>query len=127
MLKTRLVLIFVGLLFCQSLYSQSDPPKKTEAYKFAEFGTISKADLNTKIKEFRSLLNRDRESQGYVINYGTPPLIRSRRSLLLNAAGGFWWRCDYDCPRVTWVDGPSAPKIRTVMWIVPSGADSPQP
>lgn len=119
--KTSLVLIFVGLLFCQSLYAQGNLPKKPEAYRFAEFGTISKVDLQSKMDAFYSLLRKEDNSQGYIINYGSAAKIHVRRDAIVKTIN---IRC-YDCPRVTFVDGPAEPKIRTVVWIVPPDADVP--
>lgn len=97
--------------------------EQPKAYKFAEFGGISAKNLSTKVKTFYSELNRERTSQGYIINYGTAKSIRARRKLILSKIN-FWY---YDPPRVTFIDGPWERKVRTVMWIVPSGAEAPAP
>jgi hypothetical protein len=123
MLRTRLVLIFVGLLFCQAHYAQSDPPNKPMAYKFVEFGKISKGDLCEKLLSLYAALKKDRQLQGYVINYGTTAAVRARRQSWLQCIP---FRGD-DPVRITYVDGPQEPKIRTVMWVVPPGAENPIP
>ena len=125
MLKTRLVLIFVGLLLCQSLCAQSDPPKKPEASKYAEIGSVSRSKMSATMEDLRRYLGPRRELQLYIINYGTPAAIRQRRKLISQSI--YWRDGPFDSTRITYVDGKVEPKVRTVMWIVRPGAENPQP
>ena len=71
MVSTRLELIFVSMVLCHSIYGRSDPPKKPEAYKFAQFGKSSNSDLCPKIREFYAAVDQEANGQGFIINYGT--------------------------------------------------------
>ena len=69
-------------------------------------------------KEARKLSN----DQAYVINYGTPAQIAQRETWIRDAI--VFRR--FDSYRITLVKGGSGP-VRTVMWLVPPGAENPTP
>src|SRR5258706_456387 len=99
MLSTKLFLVAAVLLLSQPLRAQTNSPVRPEAYKFAEFSKISNSDLCPRILAFYGEVKRRRDTdlQGYIINYGTPGAIRSRRNSIT--------RCipfrDYDPARIT--------------------------
>jgi len=123
MLKSKLILVTVVLVLSISLYAQGDQTKKPEAHKFAEFGLISKHDLQNKTDALYSEVEAEPNSQGFIINYGSAARIRARKNAIRKTINP---RC-YDCVRVTFLDGPEKRGIWTVLWIAPSGADWPQP
>ncbi len=123
MRKTSSFIIFAFLLLTNSLSAQMETPKKPEAYKFAEFGPTNVAKIAAKMKAFDDELNGNPTAQGYIINYGSATAIKTRRRLLTD---GIFYR-KYDTERMTWIDGPYEKRIRTVMWIVPEGAETPIP
>lgn len=122
MLKNRLFVVGLILLLSGALHAQSEQ-KKPQPYKFAEFQSIKSDALCDKVVNFYAALRKDEPAQGFIINYGTPADIRKRREGIVKCIN---FRDD-DMPRVTFVDGPVEPKIRTVFWIVPEGADNPTP
>ncbi|MGH9818613.1 MAG: hypothetical protein ACRD43_00485 [Pyrinomonadaceae bacterium] len=122
MARYKLVILALTLFLCGSIYSQSEQ-KKPEAFKFAEFQSIKSDALCEKVSDFYSALRKNESTQGFIINYGSATDIRKRRDGIVKCIN---FR-DYDTPRVTFVDGPVEPKVRTVFWLVPNGADDPTP
>ncbi|MFT3746256.1 MAG: hypothetical protein QM785_18435 [Pyrinomonadaceae bacterium] len=118
----RVLLLTLGVIFVFAAASFGQAGEKPKAHKFAEFGRISAKQMSVKIKAFHDLL-RIGNDRGYVINYGTPRAIRDRKKLIMKSIS---WR-EYDPTRITFVDGPLEKKTRTVMWIVPQGAENPIP
>lgn len=123
MIKLLVALVFISCFALHS-YAQSEITKISPASIFAEFGAITNSDLAKKLDAFLKELRKDEPSQGYIINYGSPRAMRARRNQILKN----WWSCR-DCgeERVTFVDGPIERRIRTVIWIVPPGAEKPIP
>jgi hypothetical protein len=116
----RPILVLSVVLFFAFIVSGQIAPK---AYKVAEFGLLSQGKIDEKMRELCIEVRKNPTSEGYIMNYGTPSAIRTRRSHLFRN-----FRCgDLDPPRITFVDGKSEPKIRTVIWIVPPGATPPTP
>lgn len=108
-------------IFAQGTAETASP--KPTAVKFAEFGPISSAELAKQLVRLRERLKAEQKSQGYIINYGTAKAIRARRTRVLESIS---WR-DCDPSRIIFVDGPPEPKVRTVLWIMPAGAEYPAP
>ncbi|MEP6787874.1 MAG: hypothetical protein ABJB40_05550 [Acidobacteriota bacterium] len=123
MLKTLFFATFLLMLFSSLISAQNKPEKKPLAYKFAEFGPARAATVGEKMKAFDVAVNADQTAQGYIINYGSRKAVRTRRDFLMR---GITFR-KYDATRITFVDGPFERKIRTVLWIVPAGAENPVP
>jgi len=119
--KVRFLSLFLAILagFAAVSEAQTEP----KAYKFAEFGKMSQAGVKKKMDGFLIELAKDRSTQGYIINYGSPKTIAARRKQLTNSI-------TFSVPdptRMTFVDGGPEKTIRTVMWIVPPGAKPPVP
>lgn len=114
----------IVFLFCQALHAQSDEVEKRQPVKFADFGKISAVELKKTVDSFCAASKKDEGSQGYIIGYGSPAALKKRRNEIFLSS---WCFRTYDPPRITWVDGPAQPKIRTMFWIVPAGATPPVP
>ena len=90
----------------------------------SEFGKKTADEIKAELDPFIIQLNNDPTAQGYIINYGTPAEIKRRRAQIVKAIN---FR-KYDPRRVTFVDGPdSGTGIKTKLYLVPPGADNPQP
>lgn len=121
MVKSTLLLFSVLLLSSSIAFGQSKPEPMPEAYVYAEFGPSSATNIAAKITGFYRKLQKEKSSQGYVINYGGAKAIKKRRGLLMK---GINFRM-YDPPRVTFVDVVTKKSVKTIMWIVPEGAEEP--
>jgi len=77
------------------------------------------------VDNFYTQLNANPNSQGYIINYGTPAQIKARRAEIMKAIA---FR-KYDAGRLVFVDGPpdGSGTIHTKFILVPPGADKPTP
>lgn len=121
MLRIQSAIIVCIVIFSLATIAagQSEP----KAYKFAEFGPMSQAGVKKKMDGFLMAVVRDRSTQGYIINYGSPKAIAARRKQLANSMTILY----QDPPRITFVDGGFEKTVRTEMWIVPTGATPPKP
>ncbi|HTK27276.1 MAG TPA: hypothetical protein VL327_12010, partial [Pyrinomonadaceae bacterium] len=89
-----------------------------------EFGKATDDDVKARVDNFYTQLNNNPNSQGYIINYGTPAEIKRRRAQIVKAIN---FR-KYDASRVTFVDGPDqGTGINTKFYLVPPGAENPVP
>jgi hypothetical protein len=89
-----------------------------------EFGRAVDDDVKARVDNFYIQLNNNPTAQGYIINYGTPAQIRARRTQIMKAIN---FR-RYDASRVVFVDGPNTGAgVNTKFYLVPAGADVPQP
>jgi hypothetical protein len=89
-----------------------------------EFGRAVDDDVMARVDNFFIQLNNNPTAQGYIINYGTAADIRRRRAQIMKAIN---FR-RYELSRVVFVDGPNTgvgPSTR--FYLVPSGADAPNP
>ncbi len=123
MLKSIFVIAFAGILFSLSLYAQNDPSKIPQAYKFKEFGRVSPSDLRKKVESFFVLLREHDGLKGFVVNYGPRAQINTRRTRIVKLIS----RHDFDLSRVYYVDGRFEKQVRTVLWVIPPGAENPVP
>ncbi|MEQ1604755.1 MAG: hypothetical protein ABL999_07785 [Pyrinomonadaceae bacterium] len=88
-----------------------------------EYGVLKDDDVKARVDNFYIQLNNDPSSKGYIINYGTAAQIKKQKAQIMKAIN---FR-KYDASRVTFVDGPNNGEIKTKFWLVPAGADNPQP
>lgn len=102
----------------------AEPPRlDPEAYITAEFGRVKRIAVVRIIKGFFVELGKNPDHQGYIINYGSGAQIRTRER----------WITDninfrrFDRSRITLVRGGRKGGLKTVMWIVPPGAELPVP
>lgn len=73
--------------------------------------------------EFYNKLHNDPTSNGYFINYGTPKEIAKREKQLEN----FIRFRRFNRARIIFVNGGNIGEFKTVIWIVPPGAELPKP
>ncbi len=91
-----------------------------------EFSKIPNGELKARIDALYLQIGNEPTSQGYLINYGTDREIVARENLLRKAI----LLRKYDIKRVTIVNGganPNGAGVWTKIWIVPPGAEAPQP
>jgi hypothetical protein len=121
--KMRVLAIFLATLI--GFVAASSGQAGAKAYPFAEFGPMSQAGVKAKMQGFLRELASKPDTQGYVIDYGTPRAIAARRKQITRSVTFL----QLDPSRITFVDGPPKRgiKILTVMWIVPPGATPPTP
>lgn len=101
----------------------AEPPEiKPEAWIGSEFGLVSVTVGKRRIASFFTDEKRACANQVYIVNYGTSKQIAQRESWLRNTR----MACGLDAPRVTVVNGGPG-RVRTVMWLVPPGAENPKP
>jgi hypothetical protein len=112
---------------CQCSLSQSATGAyggKPVASPVDEFGKATNDDVKARVDNFYTQLNANPNSQGYIINYGTPAQIKARRTQITKAIA---FR-KYDPSRVTFVDGPdTGDGPKTKFYLVPPGAENPTP
>ena len=90
-----------------------------------EFGPAKPDEIKANLDNFYIQLNNSPNSQGYVINYGTPAQIKTRRAEIMKALA---FR-KLDPSRLTFVDGPpdGSGTVHTKFYLVPAGATPPTP
>lgn len=91
-----------------------------------EFGKLPADEVKARIDAFYIALNNEPGSQGYIINYGTAKEIAAREKQINDAIK---FR-KYDPSRITMVRGganPNGAGVWTKLWLVPQGAENPQP
>ncbi len=88
-----------------------------------EYGVLKDDDVKARVDNFYIQLNNNPSAKGYIINYGTPAQVRKQKAQIMKAIN---FR-KYDASRVTFVDGPNNGEVKSKFWLVPLGADDPQP
>lgn len=99
---------------------------KPESRLIDEFGKLPDDEVKARIDALYVALGNEPNAQGYIINYGTDREIAARERQIQKAIN---FR-KYDASRVTIVRGganPNGAGVWTKVWIVPAGADNPQP
>lgn len=99
---------------------------KPLAREIDQFGTLPADEVKARIDALYVALGNEPNAQGYIINYGTDREIAAREKQIRDAIR---FR-KYDASRVTLVRGganPNGAGVYTRIWIVPAGADNPQP
>jgi len=110
---------------CTTTYTESGGvATKPQANLVETVGPATNDDIKARVDNWYTLLNQNPQSQGYVINYGTPAQIKARRAQITKA---ITFR-KYDPTRITFVDGPdNGTGVETRFYLVPPGADNPTP
>jgi hypothetical protein len=99
------------------------PPEiKPEAWIAGEFGLVYKTAADKGIKTFFEVSRKLPDHQAYVVNYGSPAQVAMREKWFTNNLSLRSRPPD----RITLVNGGPGP-VRTVMWLVPPGAKTPNP
>jgi hypothetical protein len=100
------------------------PELKPEAWIEVEFGRSTVAQAKRNINHFFGAKERKIcSNQAYIINYGTPQQVAQREKWIRSTR----MSCGFDAPRITLVNGGNTGTVRTVMWLVPPGAENPKP
>ena len=121
-------IIFLTLVLTSSVvFAQTQENKEQKeigkSYIFAELGKANSVQVKKQFGELEKQLIKDFSSQGYIINYGTAKEIAKREKQLLE----FVRICTIDSYRLTFVRGGNGSKLKTIFWIVPTGATPPAP
>jgi hypothetical protein len=81
-------------------------------------------EIKAAVDSFFIELNNNPSASGYIINYGTPREVATRERQI-RAAIAFR---KYDISRITFVNGGNTGEgPRSKYWLVPAGANPPQP
>lgn len=110
------------------IYSRHDsspdatPDAKFDPEKFSEIESVRDDEFIEKMNTFLQKLREEGSSKGYIINYGEPKEVARRELLLrenLSSRGHEM--------RITLVNGGNLGTPKTVLWLVPPGAENPKP
>ncbi len=125
MLKV-LFLILVAMTSIDLAQTQENTEQNNQlkAYIFAELGKANNTEVKNQFEKFYKELKKDSDSQAYIINYGTNKEVAKREKQLRDSIS---FRHEHDTQRLTFVRGENVGKLKTVFWIVPSGAKPPTP
>jgi hypothetical protein len=117
------VLFLILVVMSSVAFAQTE--EKPKAVKFAEFGNATNYFVKKEMESFYTISFLYPKAQLIAINYGANNQIALREKQIQK---GLNPRCDFDCPRFTIVRGGKigTGKIKTVLWIVPSGAENPE-
>lgn len=109
---------------CDTEASETAPvAPKAEAQLVDEFGPLSNDDVRARVDNFFIQLQNNPNAQGYIINYASDRQIAARERLITNHIN----MRGYDRSRITFVRGGEGTGQNTKMFLVPPGADVPQP
>jgi len=115
------ILILILVVMSSIAVAQTD--EKPKAVKYSEFETATNGYVKMIMDGFYVELSNNPSAQGYIINYGTDKEIAVREKQFRNA---IYFR-KFDATRITLVRGGFRKKIKSELWVVPSGAENPQP
>ncbi len=100
-----------------------NPKPEPTAFIFDDFGTKTNGEIKLRMDMFYNELTNNPTFQGYIINYG-PKREISQRERMIRSYGVFR---NFDSSRITFVNGGNTGKLKTVMWLVPEGVETPKP
>ncbi|MDQ6786182.1 MAG: hypothetical protein M3033_05115 [Acidobacteriota bacterium] len=128
MFRVLFLILFVmsSLAFAQTPENnQQEKKAHTFAYSYivAEFGRATNTEVKEQFLEFDEILNKQFDSKGFIINYGTGKEMARREKQLRDSIR---FR-KYDASRITFVRGGNIAKLKSVFWVVPAGAFPPTP
>ena len=102
--------------------------KKPEARKLDEFGKIKSEDENSRLDNLLIELQMDPTASGYIITYGgRASRPGDARKAAARAKDYLVKKRGFDPGRIGTMDGGYREQPVTELWIVPSGAQPPQP
>lgn len=116
-----LILTFLGGLILGQIQEKTakidlNEHRKITPVLFFEYEKISDRLLKQKIEEYERVVKKEGDN-GIIINYGKP----ARKSFAIKQLQKFLHSsCDFDCPRLTFVDGGDKEKGKTQLWYAPS-------
>jgi|SRR5215213_3772342 len=117
------VLFLILVLMSSTVFAQTEDKTRPEAIKLYDFGKATNGYVKMLFTDFEVKLKADPTSQGYIINYGTDREIKIRRRQILMAVS---FR-GIDATRITIASGGNIGKQKTIVWLVPAGAEPPTP
>jgi hypothetical protein len=115
------LVIFASLVSFVSAQEKQNEAPSPKAYKFAEFGKLSKEKLKVQITAFYKHLESDSTAIGCIFNYGTAFEQAAIKKRILDSLN---FR-KFDGPRITFIDAGYNKNAKTILWIVPAGAQNP--
>ncbi len=115
-------IVFLSLVLLSS-NSFAQMQETTKAIKVDEFETATYGYVRFEMDGYFTQLANNASAQGYIINYGTAKEIFLRQKLILHSITAR----KYDPSRITMMAGGFRGIIETELWIVPPGAEIPQP
>jgi len=118
-----LILIVMSSVAFAQTEENTEPQETPKAIKFDEFEKATNGYVKMKMDVFFVELRNNPAAQGYIINYGTDREIAKREKQIRNSITF----CRYDASRITLVRGGNREVIKTDLWLVPPGAESPTP
>lgn len=104
-------------------FPTAKPDEKFKPEKIAEFGKLNDSELEERLNEFFIKLYKEQTATGYIINYGRASDVSKRERKIRDT---FRLR-HYDSFRIVIVNGGEEKELKTVLWIVPQGAEPPTP
>ena len=115
------ILFLILVVMSSVVFAQTED--KPKAIKFGEFETATGGYVKMIMDSFYIELANNLAAQGYIFNYGTDKEIAAREKQIVNAIR---FR-KFDSSRVTIVKAGFWKTVKTEIWIVPAGAENPQP
>ena len=119
------VLFLIFILMSSFVFAQTDNAARVsinEAVKIVEFETATNGRVKMLMDAFYVELNNNPSATGYIITYGTPKEVAKREKQIRDSIS---FR-KYDPIRMVFVNGGYRSVIKTELWLVPYGAQSPQ-
>lgn len=111
------------LLIVMSSVAFAQTEEQPKAVKIDKFETATNGYVKMKMDYFYTELGNNPSSQGYIINYGTDREIAVREKQIRVS---IQWR-KFDATRITIVRGGFWKTVKSEFWMVPPGAENPQP
>lgn len=103
-------------------YPKPTPDEKFKAEIYSEFGEATDEEVKNEMVEYVMALVNSTNDTGYIINYGTPESVAKRERQIEKST-----RMCFDRSRITFVNVGDIGKLKTVFWLIPSGAEVPTP
>jgi len=117
----RRILFLTFILFSSVTFAQAQ--EQPTARKVDEFGNVTNGDVKRRMLDLQIELANDPSAQAFIINYGTSKEI-ARSVKQIQLAMSF---LKLDRSRVTIVEGGFGGIIKSEFWMVPAGAENPNP
>jgi hypothetical protein len=97
--------------------------KSDVARLFSEFGKVKKDIVKTKLDEFFTELMKDRTSLGVVMSYGDSKEVSNYEKMFIEHVK----QSGFDVSRITFVGAGKRKDAKFQLWVVPEGANFPDP
>lgn len=122
MFKILFLILILGssIIFAQT-EDQTPRDPVPQAVKTDEFGQVTNGELKARFDSFMIDLQKDNNSQGWIINFGSARGVVRREKTIKS----YITFRNLDPLRITFVNGGFRQKQETQFWIVPIGATLP--